>query len=108
VELAVVIGSVSNGRDIPASRALDSIAGYYLSLDMTARNLQDEAKSAGAPWTVAKGFDTFTPLSHFIDKSAITDPSNLRLVLKVFPLNRLMILSSKTGLPKICCLAFPS
>lgn len=29
---------------------------------MTARNVQDEAKKRGLPWTAAKGFDTFTPI----------------------------------------------
>ncbi len=29
---------------------------------MTARNLQEEIKAKRLPWTVAKGFDTFTPI----------------------------------------------
>jgi acylpyruvate hydrolase len=37
-------------------------AGYCLALDLTARNLQDKAKKKGHPWTVAKGYDTFTPI----------------------------------------------
>ncbi|KAF6176749.1 hypothetical protein GIB67_031560 [Kingdonia uniflora] len=37
--------------------------GYALALDMTAREIQSSAKSAGLPWTVAKGQDTFTPIS---------------------------------------------
>ncbi len=30
---------------------------------MTARNLQDKVKKAGLPWSAAKGFDTFNPVS---------------------------------------------
>lgn len=29
---------------------------------MTARNLQDQVKKRGLPWSAAKGFDTFTPI----------------------------------------------
>lgn len=45
VELGLVIGK--QGRDIPASHALDHIGGYILALDMTARNLQNQAKEKG-------------------------------------------------------------
>ena len=54
------------GRDIPESRAMSHIAGYALALDMTARDLQSEAKKKGHPWSVAKGYDTFCPVSQFI------------------------------------------
>ena len=33
-----------------------------LAVDMTARNVQDELKAKRLPWTIAKGFDTFTPI----------------------------------------------
>ncbi|ONM07917.1 Fumarylacetoacetate (FAA) hydrolase family [Zea mays] len=61
VELAVVISR--RGRDIPEASAMDFVGGYALALDMTARGLQSVAKSAGLPWTLAKGQDTFTPIS---------------------------------------------
>ena len=32
-----------------------------LTIDMTARNMQDAVKKKGLPWSAAKGFDTFTP-----------------------------------------------
>ena len=50
---------------------------------MTARDLQAKAKEAGLPWTHAKGFDTFTPISDFIPKSAVPSPHNLNIWLKV-------------------------
>ena len=50
---------------------------------MTGRNVQDAAKRAGLPWTIAKGFDTFLPISESIPKSAIPDPHNAMLHLKV-------------------------
>lgn len=50
---------------------------------MTARNVQDKAKKSGLPWSTAKGFDTFTPISAFVPKDQIPDPSNENLWLKV-------------------------
>lgn len=54
-----------------------------LSIDMTARNVQDKAKKSGLPWSAAKGFDTFTPISAFVPKESIPDPGNVDLWLKV-------------------------
>jgi acylpyruvate hydrolase len=57
--------------------------GYALGIDMTARNAQDEAKKKGLPWDIAKGFDTFLPVSEIIAKSMIPDPHNVELYLTV-------------------------
>lgn len=57
--------------------------GYLLAIDMTARNVQDEAKKKGLPWSIAKGFDTFMPISNIIAKSRIPDPQNAHLWLSV-------------------------
>ncbi len=50
---------------------------------MTGRNVQNEAKKKGLPWSIAKGYDTFLPLSKVIDKSKIPDPHNIELYLSV-------------------------
>ncbi|TFY80033.1 hypothetical protein EWM64_g3979 [Hericium alpestre] len=81
IELGVVIGR--GGRDISQANSGAHIAGYALAVDMTARNLQDEVKKKSLPWSAAKGFDTFTPISSFIPKSEVTDPQNLNLWLKI-------------------------
>ncbi|GMM37902.1 Fmp41 protein [Saccharomycopsis crataegensis] len=62
---------------------LDSIEGYALALDLTARSIQDVNKAKGLPWTIAKGFDTFCPISGFIPKSKIPDPYNCMLTCNV-------------------------
>ncbi|WVZ74146.1 hypothetical protein U9M48_022364 [Paspalum notatum var. saurae] len=49
---------------------------------MTARDLQSVAKSAGLPWTLAKGQDIFTPISEVVPKSAVANPDDLKLWLK--------------------------
>jgi acylpyruvate hydrolase len=57
--------------------------GYALSIDMTARNAQWEAKKKGLPWSISKGFDTFLPISNIIAKSAIPDPHKIEIYLSV-------------------------
>lgn len=85
VELAIILKK--NLQNLPESfspeEALDAIDGYALAIDFTARNVQDEAKKKGLPWSIGKGFDTFLPLSNFIEKSKIPDPYNVRLQLTV-------------------------
>ena len=54
-----------------------------MSIDLTARNLQDEAKKKGLPWTTAKGFDTFLPISMPIPKARIPDPHDAEVFLSV-------------------------
>ena len=68
---------------IAESNAMDHVGGYALVLDMTARDLQDEAKKLGWPWIIAKGFDTALPVSEFIPRAEIPDPNNIHLWLKV-------------------------
>jgi fumarylpyruvate hydrolase len=60
VELVVAIGQ--GGRDIPAARALDHVWGYAVGLDMTRRDLQNEMKKAGRPWSIGKGFESSAPI----------------------------------------------
>lgn len=69
IELGLVIGKRT--CDISPAEADDAVCGYVLALDMTARNLQDEAKKGSLPWSIAKGYDGFAPISEFIPKSAL-------------------------------------
>ena len=60
VELAVIIGK--RAKRVPKEKAMDYVLGYTIMLDITARDLQDEAREKGLPWSIAKGFDTFAPV----------------------------------------------
>jgi len=70
-------------------------AAYTVSIDLTARNIQNEAKSKGLPWSIAKGFDTFCPISNVIPKARIPDPHDVELFLSV---NGKVRQSDSTGL----------
>lgn len=81
VELVVVIGRT--GRAITEAAALDHVFGYAVGLDLTLRDLQNEAKKKGEPWDLAKGFDNSAPVSHVIPRERAGDVSNLALSLDV-------------------------
>lgn len=81
VELGVVIGK--RAKNITRFSAYDFIGGYTVALDMTARDFQDEAKKAGAPWFLAKSFDTSCPVGPLIERSKIPDPHNEELFCRI-------------------------
>ncbi|KAF1912429.1 hypothetical protein BDU57DRAFT_522688 [Ampelomyces quisqualis] len=84
VELGLIMGKTVRELDPKDTKgAMDAIEGYLLAIDMTARNVQDEAKKKGLPWSIAKGFDTFMPISNLIAKSRIPDPQNAHIWLSV-------------------------
>ena len=60
IELVVAIGT--GGKNIKAADAMKHIYGYAVGLDMTRRDLQNEAKKLGRPWDIGKGFDQSAPI----------------------------------------------
>ncbi|MCR5865159.1 fumarylacetoacetate hydrolase family protein [Aquincola sp. J276] len=60
IELVVAIGT--GGRDIAAADAVKHIYGYAVGLDMTRRDLQNEMKKQGRPWSIGKGFEQSAPI----------------------------------------------
>jgi 2-keto-4-pentenoate hydratase/2-oxohepta-3-ene-1,7-dioic acid hydratase in catechol pathway len=81
VELGIVISK--NCRNINQDDALDYVLGYLIALDITARDIQSEAKQKGWPWTISKGFDTFAPISEIVLKNEVIDPNDLNFSLKL-------------------------
>lgn len=66
VELLLLIGkNIKNGSEAESEEA---IKGYGVGLDMTLRDLQNEFRKKGDPWTVSKCFDTSAVVSDFILK----------------------------------------
>ena len=81
VELAVLIGKVA--CCVRPEEAMEFVTGYGVSIDMTLRDVQNQLKSNGLPWEIAKGFDTSCPLSDFVPATKVADPHDLRLRLSV-------------------------
>lgn len=74
-ETELVIRIARHAVDIDEAHALDLIDGYALGLDLTARDLQTQAKQQGLPWATAKGFRGSACLSPFRPATDFPDPT---------------------------------
>ena len=81
MELVAAIGN--GGSDIRPGEALRHVYGYAAGLDMTRRDLQNEAKKAGRPWDMSKGFDFSAPIGEIVPASRIGHPARGSIELKV-------------------------
>jgi fumarylpyruvate hydrolase len=61
-EVELVVALYKGGADIQAGDAASLIFGHAVGIDLTRRDLQAEAKKAGRPWDMAKGFDHSAPV----------------------------------------------
>ncbi len=81
IELVVAIGT--GGKNIKAADALKHIYGYAVGLDMTRRDLQNEAKKLGRPWDIGKGFDHSAPIGPITRAAEAGDIENAEIYLQV-------------------------
>jgi fumarylpyruvate hydrolase len=81
VELVLAIGQ--GGADIAAPAALAHVFGYAVGLDLTRRDLQEQAKAARQPWDMAKGFDASGPIGAIAPAAVIGHPASGRIGLTV-------------------------
>lgn len=81
VELAVIMGR--DARDVSADDALSHVSHIAVANDVTAREMQNKARDTGNPWALAKGMDTFAPISEPVPLDTVEDIQDLRLELKV-------------------------
>jgi len=65
-EMELVVALRSGGSDISEADAMGHVWGYAAGLDMTRRDLQAEAKKAGRPWDMGKGFDHSAPIGEMV------------------------------------------
>lgn len=77
----IVVAISKTGKNIAHGSAQDHIAGYGVGIDFTARDIQAIAKKQGHPWSIAKGFDDFAPISEFVPASEIEDDNDMDLKL---------------------------
>jgi 2-keto-4-pentenoate hydratase/2-oxohepta-3-ene-1,7-dioic acid hydratase in catechol pathway len=82
-ELEIVLRVCKAGKDIPVQEANGYFDAMAAGIDFTARDLQNQLKSKGLPWEIAKAFDDSAPVSGFIEKSRFSDVKAIRFSLKV-------------------------
>lgn len=81
VELVVKIGK--NGKHIQEKFASTYYNEVALGIDFTARDIQQNCKSKGLPWEIAKGFDNSAPLSKFIKLDELPEINNIGFKLEL-------------------------
>src|ERR671914_970197 len=82
-EIELVVALERGGEGVASEAALSHVFGYAVGLDMTRRDLQAQAKQAGRPWDMAKGFDRSAPVSPIRPASAIGHPSEGAISLRI-------------------------
>jgi 2-keto-4-pentenoate hydratase/2-oxohepta-3-ene-1,7-dioic acid hydratase in catechol pathway len=76
-EIELVLRVSRAGKGLQPDEAMDYVNGIGIGLDFTARDLQDQAKSKGLPWTLSKGFDGAAPVSSFQSPVSFSDWKNI-------------------------------
>jgi fumarylpyruvate hydrolase len=82
-EVELVVALKSGGTNIALADALNHVWGYAVSLDMTRRDLQAEAKKLGRPWEIGKAFERSGPVGLLLSVSEVGHPDHGRIELKV-------------------------
>lgn len=78
-ECEIVYRISREGKNIQRPFAFSYLDSVGLGIDFTARQLQEEAKKKGLPWTLAKAFNYSAPISPFTPVSKYPDHKNLNL-----------------------------
>jgi fumarylpyruvate hydrolase len=65
-EVELVVALAEGGERIPLDQAAGLIYGWGVGIDLTRRDMQAEAKQAGRPWDMAKGFDQSAPVGPLV------------------------------------------
>lgn len=76
-EVELVLKVCKVGKNIQKRFAHTYYNEIGIGLDLTARDIQDEAKQKGLPWAIAKGFDHSAPLGQFLPKENFPDVTNI-------------------------------
>ncbi|SDM84288.1 fumarylpyruvate hydrolase [Methylobacterium phyllostachyos] len=82
-EVELVAALAGGGSDLPVEGALDHVYGYAIGLDMTRRDLQDEAKKLSRPWDTGKAADSSGPIGALHPASLVGHPAQGPITLSV-------------------------
>jgi fumarylpyruvate hydrolase len=82
-EVELVAAIAKGGANIARADALSHVFGYGVGIDLTRRDLQQEAKDKRRPWDWGKGFDHSAPCSALQPADHIAHPASGRIHLAV-------------------------
>lgn len=82
-EVELVAAIAKGGANIAREAAFDHVFGYGVGIDLTRRDLQQDAKDKRRPWDWGKGFDHSAPCSALNPAGRCGHPSSGRIHLAV-------------------------
>ncbi len=82
-ECEVVVLIKEDMNHVDEKDVFDYVAGYGIGLDLTARDVQDSAKSKGLPWLKSKGFRGAACVSNFVARDVVGDVTHLGFSLSI-------------------------
>ncbi len=82
-EVEMLVALKSGGVNIALGNSLGHVFGYGVSIDMTRRDLQGQAKKMGRPWEIGKAFERSGPVGVLSPVSAVGHPDHGRVELTV-------------------------
>ena len=82
-EIELVVALQAGGTNVEPRDALELVWGYGVGVDLTRRDIQDEAKKLSRPWDWAKGFDASAPCSPLFPVELVGHPAKGEIWLKV-------------------------
>ncbi|MFT9257084.1 MAG: fumarylacetoacetate hydrolase family protein [Acetobacter sp.] len=82
-EVELVVALDRGGVALSPAESLHLVYGYALGLDMTRRDMQEEAKKNRHPWTLSKGFDESCPITAIRPAASVHNLENSLITLSV-------------------------
>jgi fumarylpyruvate hydrolase len=79
----MVVALKAGGINVSPLEALSLVWGYGVGVDLTRRDIQDDAKKLSRPWDWAKGFDASAPCSPIHPVEEVGHPDTGEIWLKV-------------------------
>ena len=82
-EIELVTFLHAGGQNLSPAQARQCIFGYAVGVDLTRRDVQRQAKAAGEPWEMSKGFDQSGPVGLILSAKDWSPDPEVRIDLTV-------------------------
>lgn len=81
-EAEIVLKVCKNGKHVQPAFAKKYYKEIAFGIDFTARDIQDQCKTKGHPWEIAKAFDNSAALSEFISLEKVNKEEGIKFQMK--------------------------